>query len=90
MLLVRVNWGGTGGFYSIPVEAQQALFDKIGRDAYIKLPKPGTNPRGVEISARALRELVRHTLSRHIEIEWHRTQVEYNPYKRWIDYWKGD
>ncbi|MHC1635880.1 MAG: ThaI family type II restriction endonuclease [Candidatus Methanospirareceae archaeon] len=30
------------------MEAQRKLFDRIGRDRYIKLPQPGTNPRGVE------------------------------------------
>ncbi|MEO0163338.1 MAG: ThaI family type II restriction endonuclease [candidate division WOR-3 bacterium] len=57
ILLVQINWGGVGGFYYIPVEAQQKLFDRIGRNKYIKLPKPGTNPRGVEISRKALSAL---------------------------------
>jgi len=41
ILLVRIKWGDLGGFYYIPSEAQKRLFDKIGRQDYIKLPKVG-------------------------------------------------
>ena len=41
ILLVQINWGDTGGFFYIPVEIQKKLFDKMGRDNYIKLPKAG-------------------------------------------------
>jgi len=46
ILLIQINWGDTGGFYYIPLEVQKRLFSKIGREEYIKLPKPGTNPLG--------------------------------------------
>ena len=58
ILLVQITWNSKGGFYYIPLEAQQRLFEQIGREKYIKLPKPGTNPRGVEISKEALSSLV--------------------------------
>lgn len=90
ILLVQINWGSTGGFYYIPVEAQQKLLDRMGRDRYIKLPKPGTNPRGVEITKEALSALVKDDLSRVIEIDWQKAKIDYNPYKRWIDYWGED
>jgi len=90
ILLVRINWGSIGGFYYIPLEAQRKLFDRIGRDRYIKLPKPGTNPRGVEITKEALTSLVKDDLSKVIEINWQKTRIEYNPYKRWVDYWRED
>ncbi len=90
ILLIRINWENTGGFYYIPLEAQMKLFDKMGRNRYIKLPKPGTNPRGVEISKEALSSLVRDDLSRAIEITWQRTRIDYDPYKRWVDYWRED
>ncbi|WP_258189793.1 ThaI family type II restriction endonuclease [Candidatus Hakubella thermalkaliphila] len=35
ILLVQINWNGVGGFYSIPLEVQKRLFDKIGRQNYI-------------------------------------------------------
>ena len=90
ILLVQISWGNIGGFYYIPLEAQKKLFDKIGRDRYIKLPKPGTNPRGVEITKEALTSLVKDDLSRVIEINWQKMEISYNPYKRWVDYWGED
>lgn len=90
ILLVRINWGDVGGFHYIPSEVQSKLFAEIGRERYIKLPKPGTNPRGVEISKEALEALVKDKSSRTIKINWQRKKIEYNPYKRWIDYWMED
>jgi hypothetical protein len=90
ILLIQINWGSIGGFYHIPLEAQRILFDRIGRNRYIKLPKPGTNPRGVEITKEALTSLVKDDLSRVIEINWQKTKIDYNPYKRWVDYWRED
>jgi len=40
------------------LKSQKRIFDRIGRERYIKLPKPGTNPRGVEITKEALSSLV--------------------------------
>ncbi|MGC8912870.1 MAG: ThaI family type II restriction endonuclease [Thermoplasmata archaeon] len=52
---------------------------------YIKLPKPGTNPRGVEITKKALLSLVEDNDPRKIEINWQRKEIEFNPYKRRVD-----
>ena len=90
ILLVQINWNDLGGFYYIPLEAQKKLFDKIGRQNYIKLPKPGTNPRGAEISKEALSGLVEDSESRSIVIDWQRTRIDFNAYKRWIDLWRED
>ncbi len=90
ILLIQINWDSVGGLYYIPWEAQKRLFDKIGRERYVKLPKPGTNPRGVEISKEALSSLVEDEMSKLIEIGWQWTEVDYNPYKRWVDYWRED
>ena len=90
MLLVQINWDDTGGVYYIPLEVQKRLFDKIGRQNYIKLPKPGTNPRGVEITKEALSNLVADKDSKRIVINWQRTKIEFNSYKRWVDLWKED
>jgi len=90
IILIQVNWGGIGGFYYIPLEAQKKLFDRVGRNGYIKLPKPGTNPRGVEITKEALSSLVKDDLSKVIEINWQKAKIDYNPYKRWVDYWRED
>ena len=86
IILIQISWGSTGGFYYVPLESQKKLFDRVGRDGYIKLPKPGTNPRGVEITKEALSSLVKDNLSKAIEINWQKTKIDYNPYKRWVDY----
>lgn len=88
ILLVQINWSDRGGFYYIPLEVQKSLFDKIGRQNYIKLPKPGTNPRGVEITKKALSSLVEDSETRSIVIDWQRTSIDFNPYKRWVDFWR--
>lgn len=90
ILLIQINWDNTGGFYYIPLEAERRLFDKVGREKYIKLPKPGTNPRGVEISKEALETLAKDKESKSLEINWQKAEIEYNPYKRWVDYWRED
>lgn len=90
ILLVQINWNDVGGFYYIPLEAQKRLFGKIGRENYVKLPKLGTNPRGVEITKGALLSLVGDDSSRSIAINWQRTKTEFNPYRRWVDLWKED
>lgn len=58
------------------------------REKYFKLPKPGTNPRGVEISNDALSRLLQDKDTKRIEIFWQRSAIEYKPYQRWVDYWK--
>lgn len=88
MLLVQIEWNSVGGLYYIPLEIQKAVFEELGSEEYIKLPKPGTNPRGVEITRDALLRLVRDRRCKAIAISWLQIEVDYNPYKRWVDYWK--
>jgi len=90
MLLAQIKWNEPGGFYYIPVEVQQKVFDKMGRGNYIKLPKPGTNPRGSEITKEALSGLIADKQSYCIPINWQRSKIDFNPYKRWVDFWKED
>ncbi len=90
ILFIQIKWNGFGGFYYIPLEAQKRLFDKLGRQGYIKLPKPGTNPRGVEITKEALSSLIRDNECKSIEINWQRTKIEFNSYKRWVDLWSEE
>jgi len=89
-LLVNIEWGGIGNLFYIPLEVQQSVFRSLGRERYLKLPKEGTNPRGVEISKEALLSLVRASNTKSIEIEWQRSAIEYKPYQRWLDYWKKE
>ncbi|RKZ34882.1 type II restriction endonuclease subunit R [bacterium] len=90
IILIQIVWDDIGGFYYIPLDVQKRLFDSIGRNNYIKLPKPGTNPRGVEITKEALSSLIEDKATKNIQIEWQKRDVNYNPYKRWLDYWRGD
>lgn len=90
ILLVQINWDNLGGFYYIPLEIQKRLFDKIGRRKHIKLPKAGTNPRGVEITKEALSTLAKDDESRRIEISWQKVRINFNPYKKWVDLWRED
>lgn len=88
MLLVQIDWNAVGGFYYIPLDVQRRLFEEMGSEKYIKPPKLGTNPRGPEFTATALSRLVKDERTKAIAINWQRTEVDYNPYKRWLDYWK--
>jgi hypothetical protein len=88
MILVHIKWGGFGGLYYIPVEAQREVFNSMGRERYLKPPKPGTNPRGVEFSREALQKLVTHSKTKSVQINWLRPDVRFHPYERWVKYWK--
>jgi len=90
MLLVQVNWDNTGGVFLFSQEGQIETLEKMGRAEYIKLPKPGTNPRGVELSAKALDILSKHPQTLKFPVQWHRTKVKYNPYRRWLDFWQEE
>lgn len=90
ILFVQVNWDSRGAFYYLPLEIQRKVFEKIGREGYTKLPKPGTNPRGVEITKQALEAIVTDRESKAIEIYWQRKEIDYNPYQRWVDHWREE
>jgi hypothetical protein len=76
-------------FY-FPRSVQQNVLNTIGRNRYGILPKPGTNPRGVEISSEALNLLASHQNSLQIPIKWDKKTIEYNPYERWLALWERD
>ena len=90
ILLTRIKWGGVGEFFYIPLKVQQRVFKDIGRERYFKLPKLGTNPRGVEVSKEGLLRLARDKDTKSIKIAWQRSKIEYDPYRRWVDYWKEE
>lgn len=98
ILLVQIKWDlketdiqkgvHPGGLFLIPAETQRRVLRQIGKEKYLKLPKVGTNPRGVEISKEGLTMLLQGKDTKCIEIIWRHSKMEYNPYKRWVDYWK--
>jgi len=89
-LLALIRWDGYGGLYYIPLEAQHKIFRALGTNGYIKLPKEGTNPRGVEYTKEALVKLLKDSDTKEIEIEYRKTKIEFNAYKRWVDLWRQD
>lgn len=90
ILLAQMNWNDQGWFFFFPKSAQIETLQQIGRQRYIKLPKAGTNPRGVEISAEALKLLAGHSKSLSMPVVWYRKHVDYDPYERWLDLWEKD
>lgn len=88
IILIQIFWNSTkGGFYFIPLEVQNTIFISLGRDKYLKMPKPGTNPRGIEYSKEAVRMFLSHSHTKKIEINWIKEKTEYDVYKRWEEYW---
>ena len=90
MIYAQINWNNHGGLFFIPVEEQIKLFNELGKDDYIKLPSLGTNPRGVEISTIALRNLLENQNTLKIDINWKKENIKVNPYQRWVELWKQD
>lgn len=90
ILYAQINWGSIGGLYYFPLNAQLDVLNSIGRDTYIKLPKKGTNPRGIEITTKAARELVKHKDTLTISITWKKESIDYKPITRWVELWKEE
>lgn len=89
-LMAHLVWGDEGALYYVPLKVQEEVFDRLGRSQYFRLPKPGTNPRGVEISQQAMIELVSDPRTLRIPIRWDRPTAPYDQYERWIEYWRLD
>jgi hypothetical protein len=77
-----------GGLFWIPLDVQRKLLDKIGKENYLKLPKEGTNPRGVELNGKSLLMLLQDDNTKYIPIIWKNVEITYDPYKRWVEYWE--
>jgi len=90
LILIQINWNDSGYLYFFPDHVQSEVLEKIGREQYIKLPKQGTNPRGVELSRAAVEYLANHKDTKKIEIFWDRKDIDYNPYDKWVDHWNED
>jgi hypothetical protein len=89
MLLTQINWGSTGYLYYFTTESQAVVLSRLGKEKYFKLPKAGTNPRGVEISKEALNLLVSKGDTGTIAIPFERRHVEYNQYDKWLELWES-
>lgn len=92
MIFVQINWNRHGLFAYIPLNIQKQVFTELGKESYLKLPRKGTNPRGVEISTLALKECLKRTEYK-LDIHWKVDESilsKYNPYKRWIELWEEE
>ena len=90
MLIVQINWNGTGYLSYIPIEAQQRVFNFLGRERYFKLPKEGTNPRGVEFSHEAIFSLRNDEGTVNLNIYWHKLDIKFDANQRWVDMWREE
>jgi hypothetical protein len=91
ILLAVISWDNNpkvkSGLFLIPQFVQERTLNKFGRNKYLKLPKEGTNPRGVEISRSAISEMLNDKDVYHINIVWKKENIQYKTYKRWLDMW---
>jgi hypothetical protein len=90
ILFAQIIWDNEGYLFYIPKEVQLEVFKYRGRNSYLKMPKAGTNPRGVEITGDALRLLIEDEHTLRLKINWVKEQVEYNAFKRWVDLWEQE
>ena len=88
LLLAWIKWDSDGGLSFIPLKVQEDLFNTL-KNEFFKLPRPGTNPRGVEYDRYALHNMVRHNQSITIPIQWTKPTLRYNIYERWLTNWAG-
>lgn len=90
LIVVQINWANDGGLFYIPLEVQLQTLKDVGKERYIKLPKVGTNPRGVEMRGEAMRLLISNSQTLKIPINWTKESSNFNTYKRWIELWEID
>ncbi|WP_091538408.1 ThaI family type II restriction endonuclease [Thermoflexibacter ruber] len=90
MIFEHIYWERQGGLYCIPKSVQLEIFEQMGRAEYIKLPKAGTNPRGVEMRGKALKFLVKHSETLKISINWQKGRIEFDAFERWIELWDNE
>ena len=91
IIFIQINWGYTkGGFSLIPLDVQRRVLNKLGKERYLKLPKAGTNPRGVEFTREAIDTMLTDKDTLKIDIDWKKEILEYDTYKKWVEYWQED
>ncbi|MDO8538438.1 MAG: ThaI family type II restriction endonuclease [archaeon] len=88
ILLAQMFWEDEkGGLFLISKKVQEKVFANLGKEKYLKLPKQGTNPRGVEISAEALDKLLSNQGTLKISVKWKEKFIEKDNYERWLQLW---
>ncbi|MBE7413340.1 MAG: ThaI family type II restriction endonuclease [Leptospiraceae bacterium] len=93
LILALIKWkrkstDHPGGLYFIPLRVQKEILKRMGAKQYLKLPKKGTNPRGIELSKKALIELLQHQNTKCITVYWEKEKLDYDIYLRWMNKWQ--
>lgn len=93
MLLAVIRWneaksGLDSGLFYVSKDIQKEVLENIGKEEYLKMPKAGTNPRGVEISRKAISAMTSHKGVLKIEIDWKKEKIAHKTYRRWLEMWK--
>lgn len=87
ILLIHINWGGTGCIYYIPLSVQQDLLNSVGRENYLKMPPENTNPRGVVIRKNIVKRLAADQNTIRKSMSWPEVNVDYDPHDKWVEMW---
>ena len=74
-------------FCLIPLAVQKEILGNLETERYIKTPPKGTNPRGVELSAEALKCMLQHSATMKLNIYWDKTLSRHTCYDRWLNLW---
>lgn len=94
LLYVNIIWDSTGLFYLVPLSTQIEIYNELTPEGYMKLPREGTNSRGVEISYKAMKKILSHPATRSIKILWNKDTSllggkDWTPYSRWLKSWES-
>lgn len=87
LILVNIRWNEEGSLFLIPLEAQKEVFLQLGADGYLKAPKQGTNPRGVEFSKETMLRLFTHPRTLKMPIQWKKETLPHSIFDRWLEAW---
>lgn len=91
LLFINVHWEGVGGFFLITKEAQEEVFNSLGREGYLKSPTRGSNSKGVAMSSEAMQMLQEHEDTQVMDITWEHDNAASavnSPYEKWVNLWE--
>lgn len=63
---------------------------ELDMKTYIRLPKPGINPRGVEMIGTAMGLLINNPNTMQILINRRKEPIDFKPFARWVELWQMD
>lgn len=92
ILYVNIIPNQNGGYFAITQKAQQETFELLGPDKFFTVPKKSKNPRGVTLSAEAMKHMQKHKDTLKMTVFGERDSSideNYNPYERWVGMWEN-